>query len=145
MLQESVSSLTTTSPSALLIASLDVTQTFFFQHGPTVVSQIAQLVEDVKRRIRDEGNQRNNTLSKFIANSTDPFNAIASDVILLLDDHLTSYKSHDADPSRLSLQVRPRVGCSFDSVTLDDILCEGDGIVHAFRLLTFHNTESLLI
>jgi arginine/lysine/ornithine decarboxylase len=108
VLNEAYSSLTTTSPNSILIASLDVTISFYQQEGKELVRRQCKIVEGLKYRLRKE----------------------VSDVVLLIEDCIdsTQYQMNpifQTDPTRLSLHVIRHPDCTWNSIAFDDALCEG--------------------
>ncbi len=57
VLHDCFSSLTTTSPNSILLASLDETLAKYSTNGKGIVSNVIKLLDAVKSRIRNEGMQ----------------------------------------------------------------------------------------
>jgi len=104
-MQSYYSMLTSTSPNALLLASLDATQAYFTTYGTTVVPHTARQVAAMKNQLRS-----------------------VSMVRLLEDSQQVREKGLVMDPLRLTVQFRHPQRPSLTSAAIDGLMCSQHGI-----------------
>ena len=144
------SMLTTTSPNAVLLASLDATRAQFAQHGAQMVQESAERVNKLRTKIRSQGTlmslasdvvRLSSPLCIFAGRATGilrttlqilfyhynvlfMFNPAHPFISLLEDSPEVRRRGLLVDPLRLSVRFHDAAQAR-DSVYYDDMLCEG--------------------